>query len=67
MSDVTKCVIPVSGGIDSTVILHWVASEGKEIHAVSFNYGQRHFDREMECAIANCYFKRYCEFELISQ
>lgn len=53
----TKCVIPVSGGIDSTVILHWVASEDKEIHAVSFNYGQRHFDREMECAIANCYFK----------
>ena len=25
-----KCVIPVSGGIDSTVILHWVASEGIE-------------------------------------
>jgi len=57
MSDVDKCVIPVSGGIDSTVILHWVATEGKEIHAVSFNYGQRHFEREMECAIANCYFK----------
>lgn len=57
MSDVTRCVIPVSGGLDSTVILHWVAQERKEIHAVSFNYGQRHFDREMECAIANCYFK----------
>ena len=55
MSD--KCVIPVSGGLDSTVILHWVASEGKEIHAVSFNYGQRHFEKEMECAISNCYFK----------
>lgn len=52
-----KCVIPVSGGLDSTVILHWVASEGKEIHAVSFNYGQRHFEKEMECAIASCYFK----------
>lgn len=57
MDDITKCVIPVSGGIDSTVILHSVAKEGKEIHAVSFNYGQRHFDREMQCAIANCYFK----------
>lgn len=49
-----KCVIPVSGGIDSTVILHWVASEGIEVHAVSYNYGQRHFDKEMECAVANC-------------
>jgi len=57
MSDITKCVIPVSGGIDSTVILHSVAEEGKEIHAVSFNYGQRHFEREMDCAIRNCYFQ----------
>jgi len=53
----SRCVIPVSGGLDSTVILHWAAGEGHEIHAVSFNYGQRHFDREMECAISNCYFK----------
>ena len=49
-----KCVIPVSGGIDSTVILHWVASEGLEVHTVSYNYGQRHFYREMECAVINC-------------
>ena len=49
-----KCVVPVSGGLDSTVILHWVASEGKEIHAVSYNYGQRHFDQEMRCATSNC-------------
>lgn len=47
-------IVPVSGGLDSTVILHWVASEGSDIHAVSFNYGQRHFDREMSCAIKNC-------------
>ena len=50
----SKCVIPVSGGLDSTVILHWVASEGHEIHAVSFNYGQRHFDQEMKCALKSC-------------
>lgn len=49
-----KCVVPVSGGLDSTVILHWVASEGKEVHAVSYNYGQRHFRREMECAVKSC-------------
>lgn len=49
-----KCIVPVSGGLDSTVILHWVASEGHEVHAVSYNYGQRHFDQEMKCAIQNC-------------
>ena len=49
-----KVVVPVSGGIDSTVLLHWAAKEGKEVHAVSFNYGQRHFKREMECAIKSC-------------
>lgn len=49
-----KCVVPVSGGLDSTVILHWVASEGHEVHAVSFNYGQRHFERETQCALQNC-------------
>tara|TARA_B100001123_G_scaffold449230_1_gene613671 strand:- start:77 stop:796 length:720 start_codon:yes stop_codon:yes gene_type:complete len=45
-----KCVIPISGGLDSTVILRMACYEGYEIHAVSFNYGQRHFDREMSCA-----------------
>ena len=49
-----KCVVPVSGGIDSTVILHWVLSEGKQVHAVSYNYGQRHHDKEMACALLNC-------------
>lgn len=47
-----KCVIPISGGLDSTVILHWASSEGKEIHAVSFDYGQRHSNKEMACAIS---------------
>jgi 7-cyano-7-deazaguanine synthase len=36
------------------VILHWAASEQQEIHAVSFNYGQRHFDKEMSCASLSC-------------
>lgn len=47
-------IVPVSGGLDSTVILHWVASEGHDIHAVSFNYGQRHFNKEMSCALKTC-------------
>jgi 7-cyano-7-deazaguanine synthase len=50
----SKCVVPVSGGLDSTVILNWVLSEGHEVHAVSFNYGQRHFEKEMACALKSC-------------
>ena len=46
-----KCVIPISGGVDSTVILHDVVARGdfNEIHTISFNYGQRHI-RELACA-----------------
>lgn len=55
----SKCIIPVSGGLDSTMILDWVVSEGHEVHAVSFNYGQRHYDREMACAMKSC--KNICK------
>ena len=47
-----KCIIPVSGGLDSTVILHMARKEGYEIHAVSYNYGQRNFDKEVICAMS---------------
>jgi len=50
----SKCVVPVSGGLDSTVILNWVLAEDHEVHAVSFNYGQRHFHKEMACALESC-------------
>lgn len=45
-----RCVVPISGGLDSTTILHIAKSEGYEIHAVSFDYGQRHLDKELACA-----------------
>jgi len=50
-----KCVIPISGGLDSTVILHHAKKNLKfdEIYCVSFNYGQRHV-RELECANYQC-------------
>ena len=49
----SKCVIPVSGGIDSTVILYDVAGSKiySDIHAVSFYYGQRHAEKELACAV----------------
>ena len=44
-----KLVLAFSGGMDSTVLLHIAATGGiKEIHTVTFDYGQRHI-RELEC------------------
>ena len=37
-----KSVILLSGGLDSTTLCALAASEGREIHALSINYGQRH-------------------------
>lgn len=48
-----KCVIPVSGGLDSSTILYYVKKkrpEFEEIHTLTFDYGQRH-KREVNSAI----------------
>lgn len=43
----------LSGGMDSTTLLYKLLAEGKEVKAISFNYGQRH-NRELEQASATC-------------
>ena len=37
-----KAVVLLSGGLDSATVLAIAASEGFELHAISFDYGQRH-------------------------
>lgn len=51
-----KCIILLSGGLDSTTVLAVAANKGYECYALSFNYGQRH-KIELEAAkkIASCY------------
>lgn len=44
-----KVVIIYSGGMDSYTVLHQARAEGFEVHAVSFNYGQRH-SKELDYA-----------------
>jgi 7-cyano-7-deazaguanine synthase len=45
----SKVVVPISGGMDSTVLLHLAASKFNHVYAISFDYGQRHI-KELECA-----------------
>lgn len=53
MTQSQPAVVLLSGGVDSTVLLHYVAKglECPAVHALSFNYGQRH-SRELVCASA---------------
>lgn len=46
-----KAVVLLSGGLDSAVALYLAKSEGYEVHALTFDYGQRHA-RELESAKA---------------
>ena len=42
MKDKPKAVVLLSGGIDSTTTLAIAKSEGFDVYALSFHYGQRH-------------------------
>lgn len=44
-----KAVVLLSGGLDSATALYLAKSEGFEIYALSFDYGQRH-RKEISCA-----------------
>lgn len=46
-------VVIYSGGMDSYTLLHKALNEGWRVHALSFDYGQRH-SRELDCARDVC-------------
>lgn len=49
MGEKEKAVILLSGGIDSTVLLHLLSRRGYALYALACRYGQRH-SKELECA-----------------
>ena len=48
-----KVVVIYSGGMDSFTVLNRAIKDGKEVYALSFDYGQRHV-KELECASTVC-------------
>jgi 7-cyano-7-deazaguanine synthase len=51
--DKPKAVVVISGGLDSTTLLYDAMQDYDVVHAVSFNYGQRH-KKELHYASVTC-------------
>ena len=63
LSIMKKGVLILSGGIDSSTLLFYLLNEGYRVHALTFNYGQRHV-KEIEYAVKIAeYAKKFGEVE----
>lgn len=54
MSAFADCVLVLSGGMDSTVLLYDLIARGKTPAALSFDYGSRHNHKELPMAASTC-------------
>lgn len=60
-----KAVVLLSGGLDSAVALYLAKKQGFELHAISFDYGQRH-NRELDAAKAIAQKAGVAEHQVVS-
>ncbi len=59
-----SCIVVLSGGQDSTTCLFYAMQHFDEIHAVTFNYGQRH-DIEIQAAVQVAKLANVASHEII--
>ncbi|MBM9514588.1 7-cyano-7-deazaguanine synthase QueC [Desulfogranum marinum] len=50
----TDCILVLSGGMDSTVLLTDLLKQGKQVQTISFDYGSKHNCQELPMAAAYC-------------
>jgi 7-cyano-7-deazaguanine synthase len=61
-----SCIVLISGGLDSSVVLAKAVEEGFDrIFGLTFNYGQRH-KQEIACAVAQAKARRVADHRIIS-
>jgi len=65
MKEKEKVIIILSGGMDSATLLGKLISEDKEVHAITFDYSQRH-KKEIECAKELCTYYGIKNHEIVS-